>query len=83
MKQKEMIIIPITRETVERNKAETNDLSDIIKNFVETGCYSPENPNQNQNWCSCGKPFCYDCVAWQVVLRYRSNLVRLQSRETP
>jgi hypothetical protein len=38
----------------------------ILQRFVETGCYNEENPDQNKNWCSCGKPFCYSCVACRI-----------------
>ena len=39
----------------------------MLRRFVETGCYSAENPDQNRNWCSCGKPFCYECVADRII----------------
>jgi hypothetical protein len=38
----------------------------ILRRFVETGCFNEQNPDQNQNWCSCGKPFCYSCVAYRI-----------------
>lgn len=72
--KEEYILIPITKEYIEKHKAETQGLRDILKRFTETGCYSPENPNHDMNWCSCGKPFCYECVAWQIILKYQNNL---------
>jgi hypothetical protein len=53
----------------------------MIRRFVETGCYSIENPNQNQSWCSCGKPFCYSCVAWQIILQKINPLIRQAKAE--
>jgi len=67
------VIIPITREWIEHHRKLTLGLSEILERFDKTGCYSSENPNQNQSWCSCRKPFCYDCVAWQIILKYREN----------
>ena len=67
-------IIKITKESVEKYKAQTKGLADIVKRFLETGCYSPENPKHDLDWCSCGKPFCYNCVAWQIILKYQDNL---------
>ena len=46
----------------------------MLRRFIETGCYSEANPNQNQDWCSCTKPFCYLCVANEIKLKLERRL---------
>jgi len=46
----------------------------ILQCFVETGCYNEQNPNQDQNWCSCGKPFCYQCVAGVIIRKVKNEM---------
>jgi hypothetical protein len=72
------------RERIFGRLAELHQVSrgieEIIKRFVETGCYSPENPNQNQGWCSCSKPFCYECVAGMIALKLYTAGYRLMPK---
>jgi hypothetical protein len=51
----------------------SNSFNELIKRFDETGCWSLENPNHNQNWCSCGKPFCYECFANRIAINIQNK----------
>lgn len=77
------VIVPITKASMERHKAETKGLADILERFDKTQCFSPENPNQNQDFCMCGKPFCYECVSWRIILKYKENIAALPSDRLP
>ena len=49
-------------------------IDELLRRFVEIGCYSEQNPNQDQAWCSCGKPFCYECVAGRIISKLERNI---------